>query len=161
MPADPEGELLDVPPEYGAPSRVLAWPDVRGRLEGAHHYWLATTRVDGRPHTVPIDGMWLDDACWFGGSPKTVWRANLLADGRACLHLPDAGAAVIVEGQCEIVTPDAAFVNRLVQTATRKYGYSVPAAAYAGGVWCLRPLKVMAWGSLPDDATRFRFPAAL
>jgi hypothetical protein len=156
---DPEGELLAIPKEYGAPSETLGWAQVRGRLEEALRYWLATTRVDGRPHVVPIDGLWIGDALWFGGSPATVWRSNLIADGRACLHLPDPDAAVIVEGVCEVVVPDASFVDELVQGSKQKYGFSVPASAYAGGVWRLQPRKAMAWSSLPSDATRFRFSA--
>ena len=134
---------------------------LRTELEESPRYWLATTGADGRPHTVPIDGLWLDDACWFGGSPETVWGRNLRADGRACLHLPDADAAVIVEGRCEVVRPDPAAVVRLVEGSKAKYGYSVPASAYEGGVWRLRPQKVMAWSSLQEDATRFRFPSDL
>ena len=158
VPADPPGEQLDVPPEYGTPSRVLAWADVRARLEEAPQYWLTTVRPDGRPHSVPVDGLWLDDAFWFGGSPSTVRHRNLLADGRASLHLADAVAAVIVEGRCDVVRPDPETVDRLVGGSKQKYGYSVPASTYAEGVWRLRPLKVMAWTSLPADATRFRFP---
>jgi len=154
---EPARELLAIPKEYGVPSETLGWAQVRTRLEEAMRYWLATTRVDGRSHVVPIDGLWLDDALWFGGSPTTVWRSNLLADGRASLHLPDPDAAVIVEGGCEVVVPDASFVDELMQGSTQKYGYSVPASAYAGGVWRLLPRKVMAWSSMPSDATRFRF----
>ena len=157
MTADPTGERLAIPSEYGTPSRVLAWPEVRARLEEAHNYWLTTTRPDGRPHAVPIDGLWLDDACWFGGSPKAVWQANLQADTRVVLHLADPVAAVIVEGECEIVVPDSAGVDRLEQASKKKYGYAPPPGAYASGVWCLRPSRVMAWSSLPEDATRFRF----
>ena len=158
MTADPLGELLHIPTEYGSPSRTLVWADVRTRLEDSERYWLATRGVDGRPHTVPIDGLWLDDACWFGGT-QTVWRRNLLADGRAGLHLPDADAAVIVEGVCEMVKPDASMVARLVEGSKKKYGYSVPASAYEGGVWRLRPQKVMSWSSIAEDATRFRVPS--
>lgn len=154
----PEGERLVIPTEYGVPSQTLGWAQVRARLEEALRYWLATTRVDGRPHVVPIDGLWMDDALWFGGSPTTVWRSTLAADGRACVHLPDPDAAVIVEGTCEVVVPDAPCVDRLVGGSAQKYGYSVPASVYAGGVWRLRPRKVMAWSSMPADATRFRFP---
>ncbi len=158
MTTDPQAELLRVPHEYGQPSRTLVWADVRSRLEESKRYWLATTGAGGRPHTVPIDGLWLDDACWFGGT-ETVWRRNLLADGRASLHLPDPDAAVIVEGLCEVVKPDPPMVERLVEGSKTKYGYSVPASAYEGGVWRLPPQKVMAWSSLAEDATRFVFPA--
>ena len=150
-------ERLSLPPGYGTPARTLAWADVEARLEAATHVWLATVRPDGRPHTVPLDGLWLDGAVWFGGSAETVKHRNLLADGRATLHLPDADAAVILEGRCELVTPEGPTVDRLIAASKEKYGSAPPPDAYAGGVWRLRPSKVMAWTSLPVDATRFRF----
>ena len=160
MTADPQGELLGLPPGYGTPSRALPWGDVRTRLEEAPHYWLATTCPDGRPHAAPVDGLWLDEACWFGGSPETVKHRNLMADGRATLHLADPDAAVIVEGVCELARPAGDVADRLVQASKRKYGYAPPATAYADGVWHLQPSKVMAWDSFPTDATRVRFRAS-
>ena len=159
MTAGPQRELLDLPPGYGSSSRALDWADVRTRLEEAPHYWLATTCPDGRPHAVPVDGLWLDEACWFGGSTETVKHRNLIADGRATLHLADPEAAVIVVGECELARPAGKSATRLMQASKRKYGYAPPASAYADGVWRLRPLKVMAWSSFPTDATRFRFEA--
>ena len=151
------GTPLALPPEYGAPAKTLAWADVEARLAAARQVWLATVRPDGRPHAVPVDALWVEGAAWFGGSPDTVKHRNLLADGRATLHLPDAGAAVIVEGQCELVTPDGPTVKLLIAASKEKYGYAPPAEGYAAGVWRLRPSKVMAWTSLPVDATRFLF----
>ena len=156
-PGEPLGEQLDLPPEYGRPSKTLAWAEVTARLEAAPHVWLATVRPDGRPHTVPVDGLWLDGAYWFGGSAVTVKHRNLLVDGRASLHMGEGAAAVIVEGRAELVHPDPATTKGLRAASKRKYGYAPPAAAYAPGVWRLRPSKVMAWTSLPVDATRFRF----
>jgi hypothetical protein len=151
------GECIAFPPGYGTPTKALAWADVEARLEAATQVWLATVRPDGRPHTVPVDGLWVDGAVWFGGSAETVKHRNLLADDRATLHLPDAGAAVILEGRCQLVTPDKATVGRLRAASKEKYGYAPPASGYAGGIWRLRPSKVLAWTSLPVDATRFRF----
>ena len=158
QPADPPGERLGLPPGYGTPAATLAWAEVRARIEEAPNYWLATVRPDGRPHVVPLDGLWLDDAWWFGGSPQAVKHRNLLADGRAVLHLADPAAAVIVEGVCELVVPDGPTAGRLAEASRRKYGYGPPPSSYADGVWRLRPSKVMAWTSLAADATRFRFP---
>jgi hypothetical protein len=158
MTADPQPERLDLPPGYGTPAAMLTWEEVRGRLEDAPNYWLATVRPDGRPHVVPLDGLWQDGAWWFGGSPQAVKHRNLLADGRAVLHLADPVAAVIVEGVCGLVVPDGATARRLAKASRKKYGYGPPPSSYAEGVWRLRPSKVMAWTSLPADATRFRFP---
>ena len=57
---------------------------------------------------VPIDGMWVDGGCYFGGDPATVHIRNLRRDGRATLHLEDGESAVIVEGTAEWVTPSKA-----------------------------------------------------
>src|ERR671914_763350 len=122
MPADPAPELLRLPPGYGTPKAPLVWGDVRRRLEGATRYWLATTRPDGRPHVVPLDGIWLDDAWYFGGSPSTVKHRNLTRNPRAVLHLEDATSAVIVEGTCEVIQADEELAQRLAELSKAKYG---------------------------------------
>ena len=68
------------------------------------HYWLATVRSDGTPHVVPVDGIWLDGGCYFGGDPATVHIQNLRRDRHATLHLEDGESAVIVEGAAEWIT---------------------------------------------------------
>ena len=157
MPSAPRREQLALPPEYGKPSKLLAWDTVAGKLADARHYWLATVRADGRPHAVPLDGLWLDGRWYFGGSPETVKHRNLLANPRVTLHLEDAEAVVIVEGSCEVVTPSEQFAERLSAVSKQKYGYGPPPSTYLGGVWMLTPSKVMAWADLTTDATRFVF----
>jgi hypothetical protein len=97
---------LALPKSYGTPHRVLAWKEVEQKLVQSRTYWLATTRRDGRPHTVPVDGIWLEDALYFGGDPATVHMRNLRSDPRAVLHTesgespgPDPGADQPVEDQ--------------------------------------------------------------
>lgn len=157
MADDPHAEPLDIPPEYGSTSRMLAWAVVEARLAEAKHYWLATTRPDGRPHVVALDGLWIDRRWYFGGVPTTRWQRNLRADPRAILHLEDAASAVIVEGTCAVEQPDQAFAEQLAATSRAKYGYGPPASVYLGGVWALRPARARAWTDLTVDATRFRF----
>jgi hypothetical protein len=109
---------------------------------------------------VPVDGMWLDGGCYFGGDPATVHIRNLRRDSRATLHLEDGESAVIVEGTAEWVTPSETVAQRLAAAATAKYGYLQTATSYLAGVWRLQPIKVLAWTTLYLDATRFRFQAA-
>jgi nitroimidazol reductase NimA-like FMN-containing flavoprotein (pyridoxamine 5'-phosphate oxidase superfamily) len=157
MTATPRTEQLRIPAIYGAPSRLLEWPDVSARLAEAHQYWLATVRPNGRPHVVPLDGLWIDDGWYFGGSPETVKHNNLLANAHAALHLEDARSAVIVEGKCEVKKPSQEGAVGLAAASKAKYGYGPPASVYLGGVWRLTPVKAVAWTDLTVDATRFLF----
>ncbi len=153
----PRTEQLPIPPEYGRPSRLLDWAVVEARLHDAHHYWLATVWPDGRPHAVPFDGLWRAGRWYFGGSPMTVKHRNLLVNPHATLHLDDAVSAVIVDGRCEMEKPSAEGARGLVAASEAKYGYAPPVDAYLGGVWALRPGRVLAWTELHVDATRFVF----
>jgi nitroimidazol reductase NimA-like FMN-containing flavoprotein (pyridoxamine 5'-phosphate oxidase superfamily) len=154
---EPTAEQLALPTAYGSPDRLLCWPDVEQRLAEARVYWLATTQTDGSPHVVPVDGMWLDGAVWFGGHPSTKHTRNLRANPAAVLHLEDGQAAVIVHGVAAVHVPDDDGAQQLADTAVAKYGYGQPASTYREGVWRLAPVKVLAWNDLPRDATRFRF----
>ncbi len=150
-------EQLRLPSGYGSPDRLLDWASVEQRLIDSLHYWLATIRRDGSPHVVPIDGIWLDDGCYFGGDPVSVHVRNMRRDGRATLHLEDGEAAVIVEGIAEWVMLSKTVAQRLATATTAKYGYPQSASDYVEGVWRLRPAKVLAWNTLYIDATRFLF----
>jgi len=151
---------LRLPSSYGSPDRLLDWAPVEQRLIESLRYWLATVRRDGRPHVVPVDGIWLDGGCYFGGDPATVHIRNLSRDGRATLHLEDGEAAVIVEGAAEWTTPSEKVAQQLAAATTLKYGYPQSAESYVTGVWRLQPAKVLAWTLLYVDATSFRFELA-
>jgi nitroimidazol reductase NimA-like FMN-containing flavoprotein (pyridoxamine 5'-phosphate oxidase superfamily) len=153
----PVAEQLELPPSYGSPNRLLDWTSVEQRLAESPHYWIATVRRDGAPHVIPVDGMWLDGACYFGGDPATVHIRNLRRDGHAALHLEDGESAVIAEGVAEWMAPSKATARRLADAAQAKYGYPQSAASYLEGVWRLQPIKVLAWTRLYVDATRFTF----
>ena len=150
---------MRLPEEYGAGSRTLSWPGVRTRLEQATQYWLATTRPDGRPHVVPVDGLWVDDVWYFGGSREAIHQRNLRTHPEVVVHLPDPMAAVIVEGRAAWRIPALADAKRLAADSKAKYGYAPPAATYTAGIWALAPRRVLAWTSIPDDPTRFEFAA--
>ena len=133
---------------------------VEQRLVESRHYALATVRRDGSPHVVPVDGIWFDGGCYFGGDPAAVHIRNLRRDARAVLHMEDGDSAVIVEGIAEWTTPSKAAARGLAAASKAKYGYSPSAASYLAGAWRLQPVKVLAWTTLYVDATRFHFEAA-
>jgi nitroimidazol reductase NimA-like FMN-containing flavoprotein (pyridoxamine 5'-phosphate oxidase superfamily) len=154
---EPTAELLDFPEVYGKPTTTLDWASVEERLESSERYWLATTRSDGRPHVIPIDGLWLDGTWYFGGAPETIHQRSVKANASVVMHLEETMRAVIVEGVAEWLTPSAQDAKRLAEANVKKYGYPTSPDQYARGVWGLRPRRVLAWNSFPTDATRFLF----
>ena len=154
---EPTVEPLDLPPEYGSVSERLSWSSVEHRLEAAPIYWLCTVRPDGRPHAVPVDGLWADAALWFGGSATAVHQLNLVLNPRVVVHIEDGSAPVIVEGVASTVVPSHDQAKALAALSQRKYGYAPSAEAYAVGVWHVPALRVLAWSTFPNDATRFVF----
>jgi nitroimidazol reductase NimA-like FMN-containing flavoprotein (pyridoxamine 5'-phosphate oxidase superfamily) len=153
----PTAEPLDLPQEYGKVGAILKWPTVRAALERAERYWIATSRQDGRPHVVPVDGIWLDDLWYFGGSRQAIHQRTLAANPNVVMHLEDAMKAVIVEGRVRQTKPTAEVAKRLVSASREKYGYAPAASDYGKGVPTLFPSRVLAWTSFPKDATRFIF----
>jgi nitroimidazol reductase NimA-like FMN-containing flavoprotein (pyridoxamine 5'-phosphate oxidase superfamily) len=149
----------EIPSEYGDPQERLQWADVERRIAAASVYWMASTRPDGRPHVVPRDGMWLDGALYYGGSPKTVHYRNITENPHVVIHIGDGHEAVIAEGVVEIQKPTEEMAQRLSDESLAKYPQygRIEPSLYMGGVSRLRPSRVLAWTSFTDNATRFRF----
>jgi nitroimidazol reductase NimA-like FMN-containing flavoprotein (pyridoxamine 5'-phosphate oxidase superfamily) len=155
----PRAELLRLPRVYGRPSTTLDWTEVRSRLEEAKAYWVATCRADGRPHVVPVDGLWLDDVWFYGGGPTAVHVRTARANPEVVMHLPDPHRSVIVEGRVRQARPDPELARRLLAASNAKYpeyGARTDAGAYDDTL-ALQPRRVLAWTAYPTDATRFVF----
>ncbi len=91
-------------------SGLLPWSWATERLARSHDYWVASVWPDGRPHVMPVWGVWLDDAVWFSSSIRSRKVRNLAADARCVVTTDDALEPVIAEGRAGIVTdqPDIA-----------------------------------------------------
>lgn len=150
-----------MPPEYGiAPDRegLLPWSWAEERLAAARNYWLATTRPDGRPHVMPVWGLWLDGALVFSTARRSRKARNLAVRPEAVAHLESGDEVVILEGPVHAVT-DAALLARFVDAYTAKYQFRPDPHDTAVGVYALRPHTAFAWRErdFPASATRWRF----
>jgi hypothetical protein len=104
---------------------LLSWRDVEPRLAQSHDYWLATTWPDGRPHIMPVWGVWHDSALWFASSRRSRKIANLSHDPRCVATSDDAQDPVIIEGAAEVVT-DEGLIARFLELLNAKYQVSYP-----------------------------------
>ena len=155
-----------MPAGYGVEQadEYVAWEAIESWLRTSRHYWLATTRADGRPHVVPRWGVWLDGRFWYDGSPDTLHVRNLERDPRCALHLESGERATIVEGESQRSEPiEGALGERLASEFAAKYGseYTPAPDAWsdeiAGGMRTITPVKVLAWTQFPKDLTRYIF----
>ncbi|MFI6482965.1 pyridoxamine 5'-phosphate oxidase family protein [Nonomuraea sp. NPDC050663] len=144
---EPEIGPITLPKAYGTPTRTMEWSTVLERLRAAHRFWLATTRPDGRPHSVPIDGVWVGEAFYFGGSPETVHQRNMAVNQEVVVHVEDTKASIIVEGRAVLVP----ITDEVLRVTEEKYGWAPPATHE----WMLEPRRVLAWDDLSANATRF------
>lgn len=163
---EPKRDRPKIPDGYGVDQadRYVSWDDVETNLRESLHYWLSTTRPNGRPHVVPRWGVWLDGRFWYDGSPETLHVRNLDQNPECVLHLESGQEAIIVEGTSLRADPiDGELGEWLAAEYGRKYGsdYTPPPDAWsdeiAGGMRTIAPQKVMAWTEFPKDLTRFTF----
>jgi nitroimidazol reductase NimA-like FMN-containing flavoprotein (pyridoxamine 5'-phosphate oxidase superfamily) len=142
---------------YGVPESkegLLSWDFVREAMQPAKNYWIVTVSTDGKPHTRPTWGVWLDDRLHFGGSPDTRWSRNLEKNPQVTAHLESAwDGVVIIEGTVTRIT-DASDprMARIDEAYVAKYQmpHGVP-------IWVLEPQKVIAWKEYPVSVTRWVF----
>jgi PPOX class probable F420-dependent enzyme len=105
---------------------LLSWEWAVQRLNAAQNFWLCTVRPDGRPHAMPVWGIWSGEAFWFSSSLPSRKIRNLIANPDVVVTTEEAENPVVIEGRAEIVT-DPAELQRFIDMVNAKYdtGYRV------------------------------------
>lgn len=137
---------------------LLPWHHAVERLAAARNYWVATTRPDGRPHAMPVWGVWLDGGLLFSSDPTSRKGRNLAANPALAAHLESGDDVVVVEGVGTTVT-DPALLARFVDAYEAKYRFRPTPADPRQAVYALRPRVAHAWleSDFQRTATRWRF----
>lgn len=160
----PAANRPEMPASYGiqAPesgSGLLPWSQVDERMATARNYWIGTTRPDGRPHTMPVWGLWLDGVFYFSTGRGSRKERNLTASPHLVVHLESGDDVVILEGVAKEIR-DVALLTRYADAYEAKYQVRPDPGDVEGNVtYVLRPHVVFAWqeSDFPGGATRWRF----
>ena len=91
-----------LPPDEG--TGLLPWSLAEERLKSSRNYWLVSTWPDGRPHAMPVWGMWHEDEFWFSSSRPSRKAKNLTTNPRCVVATEDAENPVVVEGTARLIT---------------------------------------------------------
>jgi nitroimidazol reductase NimA-like FMN-containing flavoprotein (pyridoxamine 5'-phosphate oxidase superfamily) len=102
----------EIDPRYGdASATVPPWDVIERVLTDAQLYWLITVRADGRPHAVPLVGVWHEGAFAFCTGQEEQKQRNLdhnpqvaVTTGSTGADGWDSGKDVVVEGTAVRVT---------------------------------------------------------
>jgi len=85
----------------------LPWVWAVERLVPNRNYWVVTVSGAGRPHAMPVWGVWDDttDRFLFSCSPQSRKSRNLAANPRVVVTVDDTVECVSVEGRARVLEP--------------------------------------------------------
>ena len=169
----------EIDPRYGdASATAPPWAAIERLLIDAQLYWIITVRADGRPHAVPLVGVWQDGAFAFCTGSEEQKQRNLDVNPHVAVTTGSTGANgwgsgkdVVVEGTAVRVT-DPAALQDLAAAWFAKYGedwkfevrgQEFVELSHSGGgggggalVYQVRPDKLLVFGDAHGQ-TRYRF----
>jgi len=142
-------------PDYGilgpdAGTGLLPWAWAQERLAASRNYWVVSLWPGGRPHAMPVWGVWDGAALWFSSGPRSRKARNLAADPRTVVTTEDAGEPVVLEGTAALVSARAE-IERVAALMDAKYG-GITADFLAANV-TIRVSPERAFGIAHDDFT--------
>jgi len=151
-----------LPAEQG--SGLIPWPEIERRLTVSHDYWVATVRPDGRPHVMPVWGVWFDGRLWFSSGLRSRKARNLAAEPRCTITTDQAQDPVVLDGLAEQMV-DADGIAAFLAAMNGKYDAGMTAAFLdpaVNGTFAVRPQRVIALShdDFTGSPTRWTFPAS-
>lgn len=158
---------------YGVPDSlddVLPWTWAEERLVASRNYWVTTVSGQGRPHSMPVWGVWLVDRerFWFSCAGTARKARNLRAVPSIVVAPSDSVEVVSVEGRAREVT--GTDLDEPVNAYWEKYGAemgmdrsAVAEFLTAGASFEVTPERAFGIIERPEEfarrATRWRWPS--
>lgn len=116
-------------PDYGVPDDldgILEWSWAEERLDRSRNFWVSTVAADGRPHLMPVWGIWLPEReqFMFSCAPGARKARNLRGNPLVSVAADDSVEVVMLEGVAtEVRTTE---IVDLVRRWAAKYGTDDP-----------------------------------
>ncbi len=138
-------------PDYGITGDetdgMLTWDWLDKQMEKSRNYWVCTTRKDGRPHAVPVWGVWVDNTLFFSSGTTSVKARNIAHNPNVVVHLESGDETVIIEGKVITIDFKDPRKPQLFKDYAEKYSFD-PAEGddpEKGNWYELQPNKIMTW----------------
>lgn len=93
--------------EYGVPTDdldgALDWTWAEEQLDASRNFWLVTVDPEGRPHSLPVWGVWMDNRFWFSAAATAFKVRNIERNPSVVVMGEDTVNVVSIEGTAERV----------------------------------------------------------
>ena len=163
-PAGCSAGLPHVPSMYGLKPRkqYLPFSHAEARLTQSRNYWICTSRSDGRPHSIPVWGFWIDGALYFGTARSSSKARNLAQNAAVSIHLDSGDDVVILEGAALEVDLTNKPTFKKVDDASRAKYKMLLMVKPETVLYSVRTRVVLAWTErdFPNNAKRWQFDTA-
>jgi PPOX class probable F420-dependent enzyme len=102
----------------------LPWSWAVERLLANRNFWVVTVSGSGRPHSLPVWGVWDDtvNRFMFSGSPNSRKARNIAANPQVVVTVDDTVECVSVEGTARVIEPGDPGREPWVDRYMAKYG---------------------------------------
>ncbi len=114
--------------DYGVPTDptgALPWSWAEERLVGNKNFWVVTASASGRPHAMPVWGVWDrgSERFWFSCSPEARKARNIADNPQCVVAVDDTVECVSVEGRARIVdaSREGPVIDLIVSQYVTKY----------------------------------------
>ena len=153
-------------PEYGVGGdgwKPLLWSWAAERLDRFRNFWVVTVSTQGRPHAMPVWGVWDDGEKGFAFScaPGSRKAANLRANPQATVTGDSTVEAISLEGRATELTGTVQ-AERWIEAYVSKYGPETsPEFLRQNAMFLVTPERAFAIIEKEEEfstrATRWRF----
>jgi general stress protein 26 len=113
----------DVP---GDTDGVLPWSWANERLARSRNYWFVTASAAGRPHAMPVWGVWSSEhgVWWTSCGPESRKARNLVVNPQCTVAVDDTCECVSLEGRAAAIV-DPVRVDAAIAAYVAKYAAEV------------------------------------
>jgi len=150
-------------PGYGLPatlpeSEAVQWGRAEQMLAAARNYWISSASPDGRPHAMPVWGLYDDGRLLFSTGRASRKGRNLAQNPRVVVHLESGDDVVILEGVLEELR-DAQELARFCDDYDAKYSVRPDPGDPENAVYVLLPRIAFTWREQDflESAARWTF----
>jgi nitroimidazol reductase NimA-like FMN-containing flavoprotein (pyridoxamine 5'-phosphate oxidase superfamily) len=110
--------------DYGVPDEpngLLPWSWAEERLVRNRNYWVVTASANGRPHSLPVWGVWLPESSSFAFScaPGSRKARNMHVNPQVAFTADNTVECISVEGRARILAAD--LVDPVAEQYATKY----------------------------------------